>query len=120
MRYVFLFSGVCGFVLVAAVGLSAERPFDLVLRDAALACLGCALVGRWFWSVLDRAFAATVEVRRAAAAAAAATEEATKEAAKGAVTKTHSSSLSTPAPKPTPTRPSSAPASATAPASAHR
>jgi hypothetical protein len=99
MKYVFLFSGVCGCVIVAAVGYHAERPFDLVLRDAALACLACAILGRWFWSVMDRAFAATLEMHRAAAAAAAATEEATKEAAKGAATKTPSS-LSTATPKP--------------------
>jgi hypothetical protein len=117
MRYVFLFSGVCGFVLVAAVGYYAERPFDLVLRDAALACLGSALVGRWFWRVLDRAFAATMDARRAATDAAHATEEATKEAAKGNINKTPSS-LSTAANKPTPTRPAST--SATAPAAAHR
>ena len=119
MKYAFLFSGVCGFVLVAGVGYYADRQFDLVLRDAALACLGSALVGRWFWSVLDRAFAATMEVRRAAAEAAHATEEATKEAAKGAINKTPSS-LSTASNKPTPTRPSSASATATGPAAAHR
>jgi hypothetical protein len=119
MRYVFLFSGVCGFVLVAGVGYFAERPFDLVLRDAALACLASALVGRWFWSVLDRAFASTMEVRRAAAEAAHATEEATKEAAKGAINKT-TASLSTAATKQTPTRPSSASATATGPAATHR
>lgn len=119
MRYVFLFSGACGFLLVAAVGFSAERSFDLVLRDAAIGCLVSALVGRWFWSVMDSAFAATVAVRRAAAEAEAATEEATKEAAKGAATRTPST-LSTAALKPTPTRPSTAPATATGPAAAHR
>jgi hypothetical protein len=119
MKYAFLFSGVSGFLLVAVVGYLADRQFDLVLRDAALACLGSALVGRWFWSVLDRAFASTLEVRRAAAEAAHAAEEATKEAAKSAITKT-TSALSTAATKPTPTRPSSASATATGPAAAHR
>lgn len=119
MRYVFLFSGVSGFVLVAAVGYFAERPFDLVLRDAALACLGSALVGRWFWSVLDGAFAATLEVRRAAAEAAQAAEEATKEAAKGAINKTTTPPFSA-ANKQPPTRPSSASATATGPAASHR
>ena len=119
MRYVFLFSGVCGFVLVAAVGYYAERPFDLVLRDAALACLGSALVGRWFWSVLDRAFAATLEVRRAAVAAAQAAEDATREAAKSTINKTTASPL-TAANKLNPTRPSSASAPATGPTASHR
>jgi hypothetical protein len=118
MKYAFLFSGVCGFVLVGAVGYWAERPFDLVLRDAALACLGSALVGRWFWTVLDRAFATTLEARRADAEAAAAAEEASQEAAKSVAQKIPSPPLS--ASKSTPTRPSSAAATASGPAATHR
>lgn len=70
MRFAFLVSGVAGFLLVAVTGLSAGRALDLVLRDAALACLAAALVGRWFWRGLDRAFAQVLAARRAEAEAA--------------------------------------------------
>jgi len=80
MRFAFLCFGAVGFALVAITGYSADRPIDLVLRDAAVACLVTALVGRWFWRVLDSAFAETVAARRAAAAAAAEAEEAAAKA----------------------------------------
>jgi thiamine monophosphate synthase len=80
MKYFVLGAGALGFAVVAIAGYTAERLPDLVLRDAALACLVTAFVGRWFWSVLERAFADTVAVRRAIAEAAEAAEEA--EAAK--------------------------------------
>jgi hypothetical protein len=70
MKYAVLSSGAFGFVVVAVAGFTADRPADLVLRDAALACLATAFLGRWFWGVLDRAFADTVTARRAAAEAA--------------------------------------------------
>jgi hypothetical protein len=77
MRFAVLVFGALGFALVAVAGFSAERAPDLVLRDAALACLAMALAGRWFWGVVDRAFAETVIARRAAAIAEAAAAEAT-------------------------------------------
>jgi hypothetical protein len=69
MKFAFLLSGAFGFVLVTAVGLASDRALDLVLRDAALACLATAWLGRWFWRRLDEAFALTLAARRAAARA---------------------------------------------------
>ncbi len=77
MRSAVLFFGVLGFGVVAVTGFSADRAVDLVLRDAALACLLMAFVGRWFWGVFDRAFADTIKTRRAAADAQHAAAEAT-------------------------------------------
>lgn len=91
MKYVVLSSGAFGFLLVAVAGFTAERPVDLVLRDAALACLATAFLGRWFWGVLDRAFAETVATRRAAA-------EAAELAAEAAEAKKKDKAASTPAP----------------------
>lgn len=70
MRFAFLFSGAFGFFLVGGVGLASGRDFEPLLRDAAIACLLCAFVGRWFWSGLERAFAHTLAERRAEAEAA--------------------------------------------------
>jgi hypothetical protein len=70
MKYFVLGAGALGFAVVAIAGFTAERLPDLVVRDASLACLATALLGRWFWRVLDRAFADTVAVRRAAVEAA--------------------------------------------------
>ncbi len=75
MRFAFLISGIAGCLLVGLVGLASGRDFEPVLRDAALACLVCAFVGRWFWGGLERAFAETLAVRRAAAEAAEAAEQ---------------------------------------------
>jgi divalent metal cation (Fe/Co/Zn/Cd) transporter len=70
MKFAFLAGGFLGFALVALAGFTAGRSADLVLRDAALACLVGALVLRWFWSVVIRAFADAMEQRRRDAAAA--------------------------------------------------
>jgi hypothetical protein len=78
MKFAFLLSGAGGFLLVALVGLASGRGLEPVLRDAALACLACGFVGRWFWRGLERAFVETLSARRSAAAAA---EEATAPAA---------------------------------------
>ena len=69
MRFAFLVSGVFGFLLVGAVGLASGRDFEPVLRDAALACLVFAFVGRWFWRALENAFAQSLAARHAAARA---------------------------------------------------
>ena len=69
MRFAFLFSGAFGFVLVGAVGLGSGRDLEPVLRDAALACLAFAFVGRWFWRGLEKAFARALADRHAAARA---------------------------------------------------
>ena len=44
MRSVFLFGGFLGFTIVAVTGWLCDRQVDLVLRDAALGALGCALL----------------------------------------------------------------------------
>ena len=64
MKFVFLTGGFLGFALAGFVGLSAGRDAGLVLRDAAIGCLVGALLFRWFWSVLVKALADTVEGRR--------------------------------------------------------
>ena len=53
---------------------------DLVLRDASIGCLAGALLLRWFWATLAKAFADTVNAKRAADAAAAASAAATASA----------------------------------------
>jgi hypothetical protein len=67
MRFAFLVSGAFGFLLVGAVGLASGRDFEPVLRDAALACLAFAFVGRWFWGALEKAFAQSLAAHHAAA-----------------------------------------------------
>ncbi len=76
MRFVFLTFGFLGFALVALAGFSAHRAPDLVLRDAAIGCVVAALLGRWFWRVLQNAAIQTANARRAAAEAAAEAEAA--------------------------------------------
>jgi hypothetical protein len=98
MRFAFLIFGATGFMIMAVAGFAADRPFDLVLRDSAVGCLLTALVGRWFWGVLDRAFAETVRMRREAAEVAEAAE-----AAEAAQSKPPAA-----AGKPTPPRPAPA------------
>ena len=56
MKFAFLVGGFTGFALVTVAGFTAGRAADLVLRDAALGCLAGALLFRWFWSVVIRAF----------------------------------------------------------------
>lgn len=69
MKFAFLAGGFAGFALAVAAGFSAGREADLVLRDAAIACLVGALLFRWFWSVVVNAFGETVALKRAAAEA---------------------------------------------------
>ena len=64
MKFLVLLFGACGFGLVCVTGLAADRQPDLVLRDAALGCLGLALVGRWFAGRIEEAFAQTLAARR--------------------------------------------------------
>jgi hypothetical protein len=64
MKFVFLAGGFVGFALAAVAGLGAGRDAALVLRDAAVGCLVGALLFRWFWSVVVKALAETVERRR--------------------------------------------------------
>jgi divalent metal cation (Fe/Co/Zn/Cd) transporter len=70
MKFVFLTGGFIGFALSAIAGLSAGREAGLVLRDAAIGCLVGALLFRWFWSVVVKSLADTLERRRAEAKAA--------------------------------------------------
>ncbi|CAM2827143.1 hypothetical protein [Rariglobus hedericola] len=70
MKFVFLTGGFVGFVIAAIAGLSAGRDSGLVLRDAAIGCLVGALLFRWFWSVVVKALADTIERRRVEARAA--------------------------------------------------
>ncbi|MBL9205563.1 MAG: hypothetical protein JNN01_10795 [Opitutaceae bacterium] len=78
MKYAFLAGGFTGFALVTVAGFTAGRAADLVLRDAALGCLVGALLFRWFWSVVIRAFTEAMTLKRIAAEA----EEENKAAAK--------------------------------------
>ena len=87
MKFAVLVFSTLRFAIVAVAGFSADRQPDLILRDAAVGCLVTAMAGRWFWRVLDRAFAETVAARRATAdqaaiAAAAAAASAPAPAAK--------------------------------------
>lgn len=70
MKFVFLAGGFVGFALAAVAGLGAGRDAALVLRDAAVGCLVGAFLFRWFWSVVVKALAETVERRRKEAQAA--------------------------------------------------
>jgi len=71
MRYVFLAGGFAGFSLSALAGGLAGREPDLILRDAALACIAGAFLFRWFWSVLVKSLTEAVSAKRAAERAAA-------------------------------------------------
>ena len=64
MRTVMLWGGSVGFFLAAASGLSAEKPLDVILRDAAIACLVGGWLLRWWWMQLERALTETMEIRR--------------------------------------------------------
>ncbi|MGC4072197.1 MAG: hypothetical protein QM760_06720 [Nibricoccus sp.] len=76
MRSIFLLGGFLGFTLVAVTGWLCDRSVDLVLRDAALGALGCALLFRWFWGMWVKAIVHMVEAKRAVAKAAAEAEAA--------------------------------------------
>lgn len=97
MRFAFLISGALGFAIVAITGYNAEREPDLILRDAALACLGMAMLGRWFWGIVDRSFAHAMHARIAADRAA---QEAA--AAQNPSSPTAKASLASPRPAPAP------------------
>jgi hypothetical protein len=102
MKFALLVSGAVGFAVVAATGVAADRQPDLILRDAALGCLAMAFIGRWFWRVVEGAFAETMNARRAAAEAAEAEAAAAKPAASTPPAKTPSTR---PATAPVPTGP---------------
>jgi hypothetical protein len=76
MRSIFLLGGFLGFAIVAVTGWLSDRQVDLVLRDASLGALGCALLFRWFWNMWVKAIVHMVEAKRAAATAAAEAEAA--------------------------------------------
>ena len=105
MKFAFLISGALGFALATVAGFTADRAIDLVLRDAAVACLVTALAGRWFWQVLDRAFTDTVVARKAAAEAAAAAAEAAAAAPVAPAATAKSPSVRPPAPAAKPATP---------------
>lgn len=84
MRTVMLWGGFAGFSLAAVAGFAADRSLDLVLRDAAIACLGGAWLLRWWWTQLERALTETLEIRRARADAKADAEAAAKKEAAAA------------------------------------
>lgn len=73
MKFVFLAGGLTGFLLGAATSWACDHAPDRVLLDAAVGCLGGALLFRWFWTVLVRGIRETIlsrhEASRAAAAA---------------------------------------------------
>lgn len=68
MRYAFFIGGFTGFMLAALAGFLAERPGEIVLRDAAISCLIAAFLFRWFWSVVVKVFIETAHQRRQEAA----------------------------------------------------
>ena len=76
MRTIMLWGGFAGFFLAAAAGLAAEKPLDLILRDAAIACLIGAWLLRWWWTRLECALTETMEIRRRLAEAEAEAEQA--------------------------------------------
>ncbi len=80
MKALFLAGGFAGFVLSSIAGVMAGRAPDLILRDAAIGCLVGALLVRWFWRVLLKAFKETLAVRRRAADEAAAAQESARAA----------------------------------------
>lgn len=56
MRYAFFLGGFIGFLLTALAGFLADRPSEIVFRDAAISCVVAAFLFRWFWSVVVKAF----------------------------------------------------------------
>ena len=79
MKTIILWGGALGFGLAGAAGLAAERPLDLVIRDAAIACLAGAWLFRWWWMQLERALTDSIEIRRQEAAKAAEAEDSQNE-----------------------------------------
>lgn len=82
MRTIMLWGGALGFTLAAVAGWLADRPLDLILRDAAAACLFGAWLLRWWWTQLERALTETVDQRRRESEAKAEAEEAGRTAGK--------------------------------------
>lgn len=78
MRAVFLFGGFIGFLVVAISGWQAGRSADRILVDASVACLGSALLFRWFWSKVAIALTDAVKKKRAIQQAAEEAEAAAK------------------------------------------
>ena len=70
MKSVFLFGGFVGFALTVITGFWSGRTMDFVLRDASIACIFTAFLFRWLWGFVVKAFAQTVERKRAEEAAA--------------------------------------------------
>jgi hypothetical protein len=64
MRYAFFIGGFAGFMLAALSGFLADRPSEIVFRDAAISCLVAAFLFRWFWSVVVKAFIEAAHERR--------------------------------------------------------
>jgi len=64
MRYAFFLGGLVGFMLTALAGFLADRPGEIVFRDAAISCLVAAFLFRWFWSVVVKAFIEAAHQRR--------------------------------------------------------
>ena len=79
MQTIVLWGGALGFALAGAAGLAADRPIDLVVRDATIGCLAGAWLLRWWWSQVERALSEAVEIRRRQAADAREAEAAAKE-----------------------------------------
>jgi hypothetical protein len=69
MRFVFLLGGIAGFALTAVASHLAGHAADRVLFDAAVGCLGGAILFRWFWQVLLRGLREAVLQRHASATA---------------------------------------------------
>ncbi len=108
MKTFFLAGGFAGFLLCAVAGAIAGHTPGLIFRDAAIGCLASALLARWFWSVLARAFAQTLAARRRAAAEAAEAAQAAAQAAQPATAARNpagASPVPAPARAPAPARP---------------
>jgi hypothetical protein len=69
MKFVTLILGLAAFLVVLLPALQAGRPFDLALRDSALAAVLGAICGRWLWRRFESEFADLLAQRRAVAAA---------------------------------------------------
>ena len=63
MKFIFLLGGFAGFVLTAAASYFAGHSADRVLLDAAVGCLGSALLFRWFWTIVLAGLRDTVIAR---------------------------------------------------------
>lgn len=70
MRFMVLLSGLAACAATALAALSAGRPLELVVRDAALASVVGALLGRWAWARVTNAFGELLAHKRAAETAA--------------------------------------------------